>query len=161
MKQTLTLFLAALMAAILTACASAPPAAIVAAKPSLEFIDLASFDQSLNASLGATLPVVDVAVLNAVTATSIPPRIQTWLEAVESGGGTVTVTPPKSTVSAKNPLLLLSLISGIWNTTRAAKAISSHDLHKSANKYNAEILLKIDDKGERLIDKIIFTERKK
>jgi hypothetical protein len=158
MKHAFTL-LAISLAAFLTACAS-PSASTIEAKPHLEFIDLDGFDHSLNASLAASLPVVDVAVMNATTATSIPPRIQTWLQSVESGGGKVTVTPPKSTVAAKNPLLLLSLISGIWNTTRATKAINAHDLHKSANKYDAELLLKIDDKGERLIDKIIFTERK-
>lgn len=159
MKQTIALFAIALVV-LVTACAS-PSTSTVEAKPHLEFIDLDGFDHSLNASLNASLPVVDVAVMNATTATSIPPRIQIWLQSVESGGGKVTVTPPKSTVAAKNPLLLLSLISGIWNATRATKAINAHGLHKSANKYDAELLLKIDDKGERLIDKIIFTERKK
>jgi hypothetical protein len=159
MKQIQNLWAVALVA-LITACAN-PSASTAEAKSHLEFIDLDGFDHSLNASLTAKLPVVDVAVMNATTATSIPPRIQTWLQSVESGGGKVTVTPPKSTVAAKNPLLLLSLISGIWNTTRATKAINAHDLHKSANKYDSELLLKIDDKGERLIDKIIFTERKK
>jgi hypothetical protein len=160
MKQIFNTLAALGLALFVTACANQPVAPIAAANPQLEFIDLAGFDHSLNASLGAKLPEVNVAVVNAITATTIPPRIQTWLEAVESGGGKVTVTPPKSTVVSKNPLLLLSLISGIWNTNRAAKAIDAHTLHKSARNYNAEILLKIDDKGERLIDKIIFTERK-
>lgn len=159
MKQTFTL-LAISLVVFITACANTTTSA-VEVKPDLEFIDLDGFDQSLNASLRANLPVVDVTVVNATTATSIPPRIQTWLQSVESGGGKVTVTPPKSTIAAKNPLLLFSLVSGIWNATRATKAINSHDLHKSANKYDAELLLKIDDKGERLIDKIVFTERKK
>lgn len=160
MKQTLTLAVASLIFAFITACTN-PSTTKVEAKPHIEFIDLDGFDQSLNASLSADLPVVDVAVMNATTATSIPPRIQIWLQAVESGGGTVTVTPPKSTVASKNPLILLTLVSGVWNTTRATKAISAHDLHKSASKYDAELLLKIDAQGERLIDKIIFMERKK
>jgi hypothetical protein len=160
MKHALNLFAAFLLASILCGCNSAPLNK-VEAKPNLEFIDLDGFDLSLNASLAANLPVVDVAVMNATTATSIPPRIQPWLQSVESSGGQVTVIPPKSTVASKNPLLLLTLISGIWNTTRATKAINAHGLHKSANKYDAELLLKIDDKGERLIDKIIFTERKR
>jgi hypothetical protein len=146
--------------ALLSACGSAPPAAPVA-KSNLEFIDLDGFDQSLNSSLGASLPMVDVTVVNATTATAIPPRLQTWLQSVEEGGGTVKVSPPHSTVTAKNPLLLLSLISGIWNATRATKAVNAHALHKSSHTYDAEILLKIDDRGERLIDKVIFTERKK
>ncbi len=159
MKPTLTLFFVVLVA-LVTACAN-PAVSTVQAKPQLEFIDLDGFDHSLNASLRANLPTVDVAVLNATTATSIPPRLQAWLQSVESGGGKVTVTPPKSSVAPKSPLLLLSLVSGIWNTTRATKAIATYDLHKSANKYDAELLLKVDDKGERLIDRIIFTERKK
>jgi hypothetical protein len=159
MKQTTNLLIGVLIAALLTACAS-PPATKAEAKPNIEFIDLDGFDQSLNASLTAKLPTVDVTVVNATTATSIPPRMQAWLQSVESGGGKVTVVPPKSSVTSKNPLLLLSLVSGVWNTTRVVKAVDSHTLRKPASTYNAEILLKIDDKGERLIDKIIFTERK-
>jgi hypothetical protein len=83
-----------------------------------------------------------------------------WLHAVEEGGGKVSVTPPQSTVAAKNPLLLLTLVSGVWNGIKASKAIQSYELHRPARTYDAEIVLKISAQGDRLIDKIIFTEKK-
>lgn len=167
--RSVTAALAFMGLALLVACStpnaslSNPSGAAVApaaAQSKLDFMDLANFDRELNASLGAKLPSVDVAVVNSTTATAIPLRLQAWLQAVESGGGTVKVSPPHSTVTAKNPLLLLSLVSGVWNSIKATNAIRAHELHKSAQLYDAEIVLKIDDKGERLIDKIVFTERK-
>jgi hypothetical protein len=152
-----------LVAGLLIACANPSPIGPMnpmAAQPRLEFIDLENFDRDLNASLGAQLTHVDVLVVNSTTASAIPPRLQAWLHAVEAGGGTVKVSPPHSTVSAKNPLLLLSLVSGIWNSIKVTKAVQAHEMHKPARAYDAEIVLKIDDKGERLIDKILFTQKK-
>jgi hypothetical protein len=157
--------------ALLTACASVPEqttastsaanaARTALAKPQLEFIDLAGFDRELSSSLTAKLPNVNVAVVNTVPANDIPVRMQAWLQAVEAGGGTVTVSPPKSTVAAKNPLILLTLVSGIWNSIKAHKAVQNYDLHKPARTYDAEIVLKVNEQGDRLIDKVIFTERK-
>lgn len=159
-KIVRTVFALAL-ACLLAACANAPSAPPPpAVKSSLDFIDLEGFDRQLNQSLLAKLSAVDVSVVNATTATAIPVRLQAWLEAVEAGGGTVKVSPPKSNVTAKNPLLLLSLVSGIWNMTRATKAMNTYEFHKPAQAYDAEIVLKIDERGERLLDKIIFTDRK-
>jgi hypothetical protein len=148
------------LTALLVACASPPSPTTASAqvKPNIEFIDLANFDRDLNASLGAKLGVVDVAVVNSTTATAIPQRLQAWLQAVEAGGGTVKVSPPQSSVTSKNPFLLLSLVSGVWNSIKVTKAVQSHEMHKPARAYNAEIILKIDDKGERLIDKITSTD---
>jgi hypothetical protein len=165
MKKTLFLFVA-LSALLLAACANQQPATALSssasapAKPALEFIDVASFDRELGNSLAAKLPSVNVAVVSSTSATAMPERLQTWLHAVEASGGTVTVSPPKSTVAAKNPLLLFSLVSGVWNSIKVSKAIQTYETHKPARTYDAEIVLKISEQGDRLIDKIIFTERK-
>jgi hypothetical protein len=142
---------------LFAACTNLTP---LPAKPLLEFVDLASFDRELNSALTAKLRDVNVTVVNNVRATQIPERMQVWLHAVEAGGGTVTVSPPKSTVAAKSPLLLLTLISGIWNSIKATQALQSYEAHKSARTYDAEIVLKISEEGDRLIDKVIFTQRK-
>lgn len=142
---------------LLAACTNLNP---LPAKPLLEFVDLSSFDRELNSALTAKLNNVNVTVVNNVNATQIPERMQAWLHAVEAGGGTVTVSPPKSTVVAKNPLLLLTIVSGVWNGIKAAQALKNYEAHKSARVYDAEIVLKISEKGDRLIDKVIFTERK-
>ena len=156
-RMTLQAGLSLATAILLLACANftAP-----SAKPQLEFVDLTSFDRELNSALTAKLHDVNVTVVNNVNATHIPERMQAWLHAVEAGGGTVTVSPPKSTVAPKNPLLLLTVVSGIWNGIKAAQALQSYEVHKSARTYDAEIVLKISDAGDRLIDKVIFTERK-
>jgi hypothetical protein len=161
-KRSLLGVLAVLITSWLTACANPPAgtgAQATAAQPNLEFVDIDNFDRSLNASLVAKLAQVDIAVVNNVTATAIPPRLQAWLHAVESGGGTVKVIPPQSSVTAKNPMLLLSLVSGIWNTIKATKAFNAHELHKPAAQYDAQIVLKISEQGDRLIDKILLTQR--
>jgi hypothetical protein len=156
MKQ----LLAATCLILLTACANAPDPATATAKPSVAFIDLTGFDRELHQSLGAKLAVVDVPFTANTSATAMPERVQQWLHAVEKGGGEVKVTPPHSSVTAKNPLLLLSLVSGVWNSIKVAKAVQSYELHKPAQSYDAEIVLKISDQGDRLVDKILFTERK-
>ena len=156
-RMTLHAGLSLAVAVLLLACADVTQ---LPAKPQLEFADLSSFDHELNSALTAKLHAVNVTVVNNVNATHIPERMQAWLHAVEAGGGVVTVSPPKSTVAAKNPLLLLTIVSGIWNGIKATQALKSYEAHKSARTYDAEIVLKISPEGERLIDKVIFTERK-
>ena len=155
--RRITLHAGLSLSILLAACTNLNP---LPAKPLLEFVDLSSFDRELNSALTAKLHNVNVTVVNNVNATQIPERMQAWLHAVEAGGGTVTVSPPKSTVVAKNPLLLLTIVSGIWNGIKAAQALKSYEAHKSARAYDAEIVLKISEEGDRLIDKVIFTERK-
>jgi hypothetical protein len=156
-RVTLYAGLSLAVAILLSACVNVTQ---LPAKPQLEFVDLTSFDRELNSALTAKLHDVNVTVVNNINATHIPERMQAWLHAVEAGGGTVTVSPPKSTVAAKNPILLLTVISGIWNGVKAAQALQSYEVHKSARTYDAEIVLKISEEGDRLIDKVIFTERK-
>lgn len=159
------------LAALLAACASvtAPnpaPAPATATTPStaksqIEYLDLAGFDRELNQSLSAKLPLVNVAVTGNVLATAVPERLQIWLHNLEAGGGTVTVIAPNSNEGSNTrALIFFTIVSGIWNTYKAIMAYQSSELHKSAKAYNAKMVLKINDQGERLIDYIVFTERK-
>jgi hypothetical protein len=140
---------------------SEPPAAAAAAeqKSELQFLDLQSFDRELAGSLAAPLPKVDVTFYDRVTPSALPERLQNWLTSVEAGGGTVKVTPPKSDISAKDPFLLISLVSSLWSATKMTKAAVLTSQFRSARTYDAEIVLKEDEKGENVVDKLVFVLR--
>jgi hypothetical protein len=91
----------------------------------------------------------------------MPERLQNWMAAVESGGGKVKVTPPKSSVTAKDPFLLFSLFSTLWKASGMAQEMSTKAQFRSAQAFDAEIVLKQDDKGDTVVERVIFTQRKK
>jgi hypothetical protein len=151
------------MLALLAACANNGPApeAAVAPQTSLKFVDLERFDHELSGSLAAPLPSVDVSFYDPVTPNSMPVRLQKWMAAVEEGGGSVKITPPQSTVTAKNPFLLLSLASSLWTANKMMKESAAAGRFKPAHAYDADIQLKVDGKGETVVDKVVFVQRKK
>ncbi len=159
--------IAALISAFLlglTGCAtpantSSPPHAPVVAKPQLDFVDLQSFDRELGAALSASLPKVEVAFYDRITPSALPERLQQWMTSVQAGGGTVKVVPAASTVTAKNPFLLLSLLSSLWTASEAVKALSAQQHHLVAQAFDAQIILKADDRGDSLVDRVIFTKK--
>jgi hypothetical protein len=147
--------------ATLVACATdAPPVAVVP-KPELQFVDLQGFDRDLYGALSAPLPRVDVAFLDRISPNALPERLQRWMAAVEKGGGVVKVVPPRSSVVAKNPLMLISAISTLWSASRMAHEMSVDAQFKAAQVFDADILLKVDDRGDSVVEKVVFVQRKK
>ena len=73
----------------LTGCGTSPDAPPEAGPPKaeLQFIDLPGFDKALNGSLDAALPRVGVDFYDQVAPSALPERLQSWLAAVETGGG--------------------------------------------------------------------------
>ena len=129
-------------------------------KSELQFVDLNAFDRDLAGSLSANLPKVDVEFFDRTSPNAMPERMQTWIASVEGGGGTVKVVPPKSSVAAKSPLLLIGAMSTLWSAYKTTKEVSTQAQFRSASAYDAEILLKADDKGGTVVERIIFTQRK-
>jgi hypothetical protein len=156
-----TLLLAALIG--LAGCESNPlqPATATAPKASLQFLDLQGFDQDMTHSLSASLPQVEVAFFDRVTPSAMPERLQQWVASVQQGGGQVTVTPPRSSVTAKNPFLLISAASTIWSASNMARDMATKAQFRAARAYNAEIILKQDDRGETVVDKVVFAQKPK
>ncbi len=162
-KLAQKLALPLLLAAGLAACGSSPSNTAPSSPPQAEmqFVDLQGFDRDLYASLSAPLPKVDVAFYDRITPSALPERLQSWMAAVEAGGGKVTVVPPKSSVTARDPFLLISAISSLWSASRMAKEAAVKAQFASAQAYDAQIILKKDDKGDSMVDKVVFTQRKK
>ncbi len=151
------------MSLVLCACESNPTQKASAEPPKAElrFVDLQGFDQELSGSLSAPLPKVDVAFYDRITPSALPERLQQWMASVEAGGGTVKITPPKSTVTGKSPFLLISAATSIWSASKMAKEMALKNQFKAAQAYDAEIVLKMDDKGDTLVDKVVFVQRRK
>ena len=148
--------------ALLSACQSNPPQAETAEPPkvNVQFLDVQGFDRDLSRSLAAPLPAVDVAFYDRITPSALPDRLQKWLASIESSGGSVKVVPPKSTVTAKNPFLLISAASSVWSASKATREYAQEAQFKAAHAYNAEIQLKVDEKGDTIVDKVQFIQRK-
>lgn len=142
-------------------CESAPtaPAEAPVLKSELQFLDMQSFDRELSQALSAPLPKVDVIFYDQVTPSALPERLQNWLTSVEDGGGRIKVTPPKSDVTAKDPFLLMSLVSSLWSATKMTKAALLNSQFKVARSYDAEIILRENDKGQNVVDKLVFVMR--
>ena len=164
MKQnTQRHYLFAAMMFLLSACASNMPVTAdkAPAKSELMFVDLQSFDRELTASLSDSFPRVEVAFFDRITPSALPDRLQHWMVSVEAGGGSVKVLPPKPSVTAKNPFLIISLITSLWSVSDMLKSMSNQSHYKSAQKFDVEILLKIDEKGDSVVDRVVFLKKHK
>lgn len=148
----------ALGALVLTACANTSTAPVPAEK-SLSFLDVQSFDARMSASLNAQLPEVKVKFYDRVSPSALPERVQNWMAAVENNGGRVSVVPPKSTLTAKNPFLLIGAISSLWSASRTAQEISREARFKAAAQYDARVVLGTDDNGQSVVDHLEFVQR--
>ncbi len=138
---------------------SPSPSPSPAAKPSLEFVDLQAFDSDLRTSLSAPLPKVDVAFFGRITPSALPERLQHWMTAVQAGGGSVKVVPPASTVTTRNPMMLINLLSSFWTASEAIKSRSTQAQYRVAHAFDAQIVLKLDDKGDTVVDRVVFLKK--
>lgn len=151
------------LSVVLLGCAapSGQPVSQTPAKPELTFVDWQGFDRDLSGSLTAPLPKVDVTFYDRITPSTLPLRLQHWMASVESGGGTVKVVPPKSELTAKSPFLLIGAISSLWSASKTVKEISKQAQFQSAEAYDAEVILRQDDKGDSVVDRVVFIKRQK
>jgi hypothetical protein len=138
-----------------------PQAQPVPPKPALQFVDLPGFDKDMTQSLGHSLPQVQVAFYDRITPSALPERLQKWMASTESGGGSVKIVPPPSNVSARSPFLLISAASSLWSANKMIKEASVAAQYKAAHAYDAEVILKLDDKGDTVVEKVVFNQRKK
>jgi hypothetical protein len=148
-----------LLLLILAGCSAAPPAVRQEAKPSLQFVDLQQFDQDLAVSLAAPLPRVEVSFYDRIAPSKLPPRVQEWMAAVEDGGGKVRVVPPPGSVTAKNPFLLISAVSALWQGQKVLREASAAAALRKAHAYDAELVLRQSEAGDVFVDRVVFLQR--
>jgi hypothetical protein len=162
MTLRMTRWLAFFSALLLTACQTLPTESVpTPAKPELAFVDLQSFDRDLSTALASQLPRINVVFYDKVAPSALPERLQHWMASVEAGGGKVRVVPPTGSVTAKDPFLLISAISAVWNAKRLATAASASNLLRPARDYDVSIVLKADSQEGSVLDQLVFVPRSK
>ncbi len=151
------------VAFVLAACESGPmqPVSSGSPKAELQFMDLQGFDRDLAASLSVPMPKVEVTFYDRVAPSAVPERLQRWMASVETGGGTVKVVPPQAGATTRSLLLLISSISSLWSASKAVKDMSTQAQFNAAKMFDAEIILKRDESGEAVVDKVVFLQRNK
>lgn len=144
---------------LLAGCVAVPPTAADKASAALQFVDLERFDHELTASLKTPLPRVEVSFYDRIAPSKLPERVQTWMAAVEEGGGKVRVTPPAGSVSAKNPMLVIGAISALWQGQKVAREMSAKMALRAAHGYDAELVLRQEPGADVVVDRIVFLQR--
>jgi hypothetical protein len=149
----------------LGACASDGNAPSAANRPApqeqVAFVDLQGFDRQLGVSLSAPLPKVEVGVVDVIKPSAIPERLQRWMAAVEEGGGQVKMIDPPPQVQARSVFAVVSAATTIWSASKMVKQMSQEAQFKAAREYDAQIQLKLDASGDKVIDKVVFVKRAK
>ncbi len=147
----------------LAGCA-APPAVSLDKPPSpaLFFLDLASFDRDLAASLNAGIEKIDVSFYDPVSPNALPERIEKWIAAVQSAGGQVTVQRPAGEPSPKGPLALIGLIGAAFNSAKTLAAVRQESVFRAARGRDVVLTLERDKGTSRLqVAQIAFVKSTK
>jgi hypothetical protein len=149
-----------LLGASLLACQSVPPTAgSNPPRTELTFIDLTRFDRDLAAALSAAPPTVAVTFHDRVSPSALPARLQAWMSAIESGGGTVEVVTPPPTLTARGPVLLIGAITTLWRAYQAGIEASDNAQRGAAKGFDAQIRLARTGTGDTLVERIVFTQK--
>ena len=149
-----------LLCASLLACQSiSPTAGNTAPRTELTFIDLTRFDRELAAALSADPPTVAVSFHDRVSPNALPARLQSWLSAVEAGGGTVEVVTPPPALTARGPVLIVGAITTLWRAYQAGVEVSDSAQRRAAKGFDAQIRLARTDTGSTLVDRIVFSRK--
>lgn len=148
------LLLPCLMAIFLAACVN-PPLQPVPEGP-LQFIDLPQFDDQLRQTLEARRDSVKIAFIDRVKPSNLPDRLTPWMSTLRNAGGELKVIPPEGELQPRG-LPLLSLIPSLWTLFSAVK--TDQPQTSLLTGYDAQILLKIDATGDRVVDSIVFKKR--
>lgn len=149
-----SLFLCWMLLVMLAACVAPKPQALP--EGPLQFVDLPQFDDQLRQSLEARPDDIKIAFIDRVKPSNLPDRLTPWMTTLRNAGGELKVVPPAGELQARG-LPLLSLIPTLWTIFSAVK--TDQPQTSLLQGYDAQILLKIDASGDRLVDAIVFKKR--
>lgn len=166
MKKTSVMVLAVACAMPATAAQPEGPADKPAAdKPAAEmpvvpvpapitFFDSRLFDSKLANDLADGKGEVSVEVAGKISLNNIPARIDKWLTVVGEHGEVVVKSEPP----ALKPKFLLAVLPVVFSF---AQKFNSERLWEPAKQYNAVMVYHVDRDGESVLDRIVFTKKKK
>ena len=139
---------------VLSACTTTPT---TSPKPSVTFIDLQRFDDELSASLVGIKEPVSVDFYSPVSPNDIPPRVQKWLATVEKSGGRINISQPEGEMVPRDPMIVFSLFSGLWNGIKAMRSeYINLSMEDSMRNRDANISMARNAQGNLYIQKIVF-----
>lgn len=55
--------------------------------------------------------------------------------------------------------MLLGAVSSLWSVSKTVEEVATRAQFRAARAYNAEIVLKADEQGGLIVDKIVFRQR--
>lgn len=125
-----------------------------AATPTLDFVNLASFDRTMSATLRDRPPTMTVNFLVPTTVHDIPERLGTWLAMVDQYNGTIELQrDPESSTARSFEFGMLEQVPNL--VVSAYKLIANKLLYRPVSKYNATIYYK----EHGIISKVILTRK--
>ena len=139
----------------LAACASNTEKVEVPEGP-LKFIDLALFDRQLQQKLRDKPDEVRIEFVDRVKPSQLPERLNVWMLGVQNAGGQVRVSLPPGDMQPRG-LPLLSFFPALWSAIRSERP---SDVPKEVIEgYEAQIQLRNDGSGDRVVDSIVLKRR--
>ena len=148
-KLLLRLILLLLITHPLTALVSAQTEASTAP---LMFMDSKLFDNRLSKELAGTKDTVEVEISGKVSLNSLPPRIDKWISVVGENGQ-LDIKPVENKARS-----MFGLVSTVYSFLENVRAES---VFEPATRYNATIYYRKDGNGDSVIERIVFTKKKK
>jgi hypothetical protein len=154
MRQLLGLLL---MLVMVTSCVSGGDRSqtlATAAAPSLDFVNLGSFDRTMSAALRDRPQTVTVNLLVPTTVHDIPERLGTWLTMVDQYSGTIELQrDPEYPATRGFEFGVLTQAASLL--VRAYKLIEHKLLYGPVREYNATIYYK----EQGMISKVVLTHK--
>jgi hypothetical protein len=125
----------------------------------LRFVDAPPFDSKLSRSLRSSETAVEISFYDEVSPSQLPSRLQKWLGSVERNGGQILVEPPPNEPVPRSPAMLISLVGSLFNAIKVAREAMSEKLFDSTQDRDAILMLKRNNKGDVIVEKIVFRKR--
>ena len=122
------------------------------------FSDLPSFDRELAQSLSSAKEQIVVSSADRIPLRQIPPRLEKWLAAVDNSGGKIEIQSVDPTEPRTRAFgLLFALIGAI----RQASEFAKQQQYTEASSFDAIIFYRLDSSGDRIMERIELTRRKR
>jgi hypothetical protein len=142
----------------LLSCTSSPVSG-PGPSPGVIFLDLPKFDNDLEAWLMRKPNTVDVNFYEPISPNHLPERLQKWIHAAEKSGGKIRVNAPPNDPTAKSPLVLASLMGGLWSSLKILDDFRKERIYDAAVNRDVVLVLDRDPNGHVVVKRVTFSMR--